>query len=276
MILLASVASTAMGALTKAAHDHVDTANIVLWRSLIVAAVAYGLVRRQRLPLRAGSPGLMLWRSLIGVCAMVCFFWSLSRIPLGTATTLIYTHPLFTVTLAGPLLGERPRRAAYVLAALAFGGVLLVVRPGSVPVTWGSVAALSAGLMAALAYLSVRKLRATDPPARIVFWFSLISAAVVAPFAVAAGLPTGAEAWLLLGGIGVAATGAQMGMTWAYRVERAEIVGPFSYATIVLSYLVGLVVWDEVIDLWAGAGVALVVAAGAALSRYAAASSSGD
>ncbi len=271
LILLASVAATVMGALTKAAFEFADVADIVLWRSLIVAAVAFVLMRRERIPLAAGSPGLLLWRSLVGLAAMVCFYWSLGQIPLGTATTLIYTHPLFVVLLAGPLLGEPPRRAAVVLSVVAFGGVLLVIKPGTVSLSWGTVAALSAGLLAALAYLSVRKLRATDPPARIVWWFSIISAVVVAPFALADGMPTRWEAWLVLLGVGVAATGVQLGMTWAYRVERAEIVGPFSYATIVMSYIVGLVVWDEDIDLAAAIGVGIVVTAGALLSRYASA-----
>jgi len=55
-------------------------------------------------------------------------------------------------------------------------------------------------------------------------------------------------------------------MTQAYRVEQAHVVGPFSYATVIFSYVLGLVFWGEEISLEAGVGVLMVVGAGAVLS----------
>ena len=60
-------------------------------------------------------------------------------------------------------------------------------------------------------------------------------------------------------------------MTHAYRIERAALVGPFSYAQIVFSFGLGMALFGERIDGWAVAGMVLVIGAGAVLSRQASA-----
>ncbi|MEZ4467476.1 MAG: EamA family transporter, partial [bacterium] len=86
-----------------------------------------------------------------------------------------------------------------------------------------------------------------------------------APFALAQGLPTGGQWWLVLG-IGLGATGGQFGMTMAYRLGEATRVGPLSYATVVFSAAAGVLVFGESLSAWTVGGVALIIAAGAALS----------
>lgn len=268
-ILLASVSFSGMGAVTKVAMADGNVFDVVFWRSVIVSSVAWGLMRRGPVPLRPGNPKLVAARAVVGVVAMLLFFWSLGQIELGTATTLLYTSPLFTVLLSGRVLGEQRHRATLPLTAAAFVGVALIMRPTGADAALGAAAALAAGFLASLAYLAVRRLRETDPPARIVFWFSLSAVVVCAGPSLATGLPEHASDWLALLGVGLFATGGQLAMTRAYRLERASVVGPFSYATVVISYLLGLAIWSEVLSLEATLGMALVVVAGALLGRTA-------
>lgn len=271
-ILLASLSFAIMGAATKVAVPVEGTLPVVFWRSVVVVAVSVGLIRLGGFSLRPGNWKLLLWRSFVGLMAMICFFWSLGRIPLGTANTLLYTSPLFTVLLAGVLLGEERRKWTLVLAAVAFAGVALVMRPSAMALDLGVGAALAAGFLAALAYIAVRKLRTSDPPARIVAWFSIFAGVVSLPFVLTTPLPDTPMRWVWLLAVGVFAAGGQLAMTQAYRVEQAHVVGPFSYATVVFSYALGLAFWDEEISLEAGMGVSLVVGAGALLSAGAKAS----
>lgn len=203
---------------------------------------------------------------------MFAFFWSLGQIKLGTASVLLHTSPLFIVMLSGKLIGEVSQKSTKLLAALSFVGMLMIVRPDTLDVEWGTLAALFAGFLAALAYMTVRKLRSTDPPARIVFYFSAISMVVCAPLVLPGLHMYSVKEALALLGVGLTATGGQLFMTQAYRVERADIVGPFSYATVVLSYLFGLVFWGESVDLVSALGVLLIVLSGALLTRAARAS----
>ncbi len=261
-----------MGAATKVAIGHFHVLELVFWRSVVVSVVACALMWRGGISPRPGSWRWMLTRSILGVLAMICFFWSIGEIPLGTATTLLYTSPLFTVLLSGRVLGESRDRWTLPLVSVAFAGVILILRPVDVVVGWGEIAALFAGVLASLSYLSVRHLRTTDPPARIVGFFSMFGALVCAPFMVTKSLPDVPLDWFVLLAVGVSATLGQLAMTWAYRLEKANVIGPFSYATVVVSYFLGLIFWKEVLRWDATLGIVLVVLAGAALSRGAKAS----
>ncbi len=265
-IILASVAFSIMGVATKLAVPVEGTLPVVFWRSVIVFVVAFALARAQKVSLRPKRWGLLMWRSITGLVAMILFFWSLGQIPLGTATTLLYTSPLFTVLMAGAMLGERRQRRTFPLALLAFIGVGLVLGPDASTLGWGALAALAAGFLAALAYVAVRQLRASDPPARIVAFFSVVAALACAPATRAAPLPDSFERWAWLAAVGLCAAGGQLCMTWAYRVEQAHVVGPFSYATVVISWAIGLIAWDEPLTALGALGVALVVGSGALLS----------
>jgi drug/metabolite transporter (DMT)-like permease len=266
-ILSASVGFAAMGALVKLARVDLSASQVVFWRSIVIALIAHRMVHRQGTSLRPGAPGLMALRCVFGTLAMYCFFAALAWLPLGTATALLYTSPVFTVLLAGPLLGEQRGAAAFALVGLAFGGVLLILKPSLDADLFSMGVALLAGALAGWVYVIVRKLRLTDPPSRIVWWFAATGAAVMAPFAVFEGLPSSLEQWALVVGIGVTAGVGQMGMTQAYRVEQATVVGPFSYATVVLSMVVGALVFDEWPDGWSWLGTAVFVAAGVFLAR---------
>src|SRR5690606_5674368 len=122
----------------------------------------------------------------------------------------------------------------------------------------GTLAALASGLLAALAYIAVRKLRTTDPPSRIVLFFSIFSMIATAPFALYDGVPLDATELGLLLAVGLCASGGQLAMTRAYAVEKATVVGPFSNATVVFSFAYGLIFWDETLDASALVGMALV------------------
>lgn len=265
-MLFASASFSAMGAMIKAAVPTLSTAQVVFWRCVVIGVVAHVLMRRHRLALRPGHPRRMAIRCAAGLAAMLCFFWSVSQLPLGTATALQYTSPIFTVLLAGPLLGEWAGRRGWLLVGVAFFGVLLILRPavdvGALPLAVG----LLGGMLAAWVYVVVRQLRETDPPSRIIWWFALSSAVATFPFAVADGWPDNPRIWALALGIGLAATGGQFGMTQAYRLEKATVIGPLSYATVVLSALAGMAFFQEVLDPYTGIGIAIFVTAGAKLS----------
>jgi S-adenosylmethionine uptake transporter len=68
----------------------------------------------------------------IGECGIVCFYMTaLTMIPLGTGTALFQLQPL-AVTLAAALFLAQPIGPRRLLAIIVgFGGVLLIVRPGT-------------------------------------------------------------------------------------------------------------------------------------------------
>jgi drug/metabolite transporter (DMT)-like permease len=227
-----------------------------------VALVAHALLRHNALPARPGDPRRMLLRCVVGLLAMLCFFWSIDHLPLGTATALQYTAPLLTVALAGPLLGERLDRRGWLAVIVAFAGVLLMLRPSLRVDPAALLVGLTGAALAAWVYVIVRQLRATDPPTRIVWWFAVVGAALTLPLAALEAWPATPRQWALAVAVGVGATGGQFGITQAYRLERATLVGPLSYATVLLSALAGAALFDERLGAASLFGLALFLGAG--------------
>ena len=279
-MLLATASYTLMGAATKVAVPIAGLATVLFWRSVFITGLTFALARARGASLRPVNLRLLFWRSLTGFIAMVAYFWALSQIPLATAAALLYINPILVVLFAGVLIKERVPRGTLPLTLMGFGGVALIMKPSLEGTSLGAIAALTAGVMSAFAYLAVRKLRESDSTESIVMSFSVFCTLGSAPFALSgafgSAFPTEASTWLLLALVGLGAAGGQLAMTEAYRLERASVVGPFSYATVLWSALLGWLAFDEALDPISGLGIGLLLASGAWLSRKANARSEGE
>ncbi len=112
-------------------------------------------------------------------------------------------------------------------------------------------------------------MRETDSSSAIVVYFALFSALVSAPLGWDTAIPTRWNDLLCLLAVGLFAGIGQLAMTQAYRVEKAAIVGPLSYTQIVFSFALGFFFFGELLTPSLLAGAALVIVAGALISRQA-------
>jgi drug/metabolite transporter (DMT)-like permease len=62
--------------------------------------------------------------------------------------------------------------------------------------------------------------------------------------------------------LGVCFAGAQYFMAKAYVLAPANLLAPFTYAQILAAVVFGIVVFQDVPDVWSMAGVVLIIAAG--------------
>jgi drug/metabolite transporter (DMT)-like permease len=120
------------------------------------------------------------------------------------------------------------------------------------------------GLLAAVAYVNVKQLgRLGEPEWRVVFYFTLLSTIGGGAWMLVAGFHRPAPAdWLVLAGIGLTATLAQLALTRAYHRGRTLTVGTLAYTTVGFAALYGVVLFHESLPWMAWLGMALVVAAG--------------
>ena len=99
-MLLAALLFAVMGALVKLAVVHHGIAEIVFYRSLLGIALLGAWGRWHGLTLRPPLAWLHLRRSALGILSLSLWFYALSLLPLGTATTLNYTSSLFLALFA--------------------------------------------------------------------------------------------------------------------------------------------------------------------------------
>ncbi len=269
-IVISSVLFALMGAMIKRVAAELPNEMIVFFRSAIgLLALTPLVIQRGGLPaVRTKRFGGHLWRSLLGMGSMYCYFYAIAHMPLGEAVLLNYSAPLFIPFVAWLMLREHASRRLIGAIALGFFGVALILKPGWSLFTPISLVGLASGVLTAAAMVGVRGLARSEPSWRIVFYFSSICTVFSAVPLLWAWRAPPAHLWLFLLGIGACATVAQLFMTRGYSLAPAGQVGPFTYVTIIFAALFGWGFWSEIPD-WASAlGAVIVCVAGALTLRY--------
>ncbi len=235
-----------MALLTRiASHRGYPADELVFVRMAVGAAGCLALWRAGQGSLRVTRPGLLLVRGLLGTAAILLFFFAIGRLPVGIATLLNYTSPLFTALFAILFLGERPGPRPLFGLAATFLGLALVVGWPAGGSRLGVAAGLLSGVLSGGAITSVRALRRTEPPLPIFLGFSLIAILVSGPLAGPhARLPRGLDLPLVLG-IGLCSLAAQLLFTDAMGHVSAVAGAVVSPLTPLFAFALGALLLGE-------------------------------
>lgn len=205
--------------------------------------------------------GLYGLRALFGLAAMLCWFAALAMMPLAEATALSFTAPLFTALAAVIVLGERMGPQRLLAVAGGFVGMLIILRPGLMPVDLAAMLVIASSVFIACAMTTMKILARTEKPSAIVTWMvlyltpmSLIPALFFWTWPTAALLP-----WLLA--LGASATLGQVGMTRAFAAADASVAVPFEYLRLPFVALIGWIAFSEPVDPWTWVGAAVMAGA---------------
>jgi len=193
---------------------------------------------------------LLVYRGVFGGLAVLLYFLAMAHIPVGVATLLTYTAPVFSVTFAALFLGERADRrllvplvAALVGMALAAGGAAGRGAEAGGFLTLGrwEVVGMVSAVFSGAALAAIRAARRTEGSWSVYGSFSLCGLLSTAPFALAGFQRPTPREWLLLLGVGLSSVAAQLLMTYGYRWATNLEAGVLSQLTPALSILFGAV-----------------------------------
>lgn len=250
-----------MGALAKTASEQGGSeALIVFTRNLVgVLALLPWVLRTGPSALRTQRLSGHIWRSLFGLCGMYTLFYALTHLPLAEALLLNYASPLFIPFIAWFALAEKPPLLMIPAALLGLAGVALIVKPAALSFGLASWIGAASGVFAACAMVSLRRISDTEPPQRVVFYFSAIGLVVSAIPLWWLASPPSRELLLWMALTGLAATNGQLQLTKAYSFAPAARVGAMGYSAVVFAGLLGWLIWDETPDAYSLVGAALVI-----------------
>ena len=204
--------------------------------------------------------GLHALRGLVHGVAVILWFYAMARIPIAEVTALGFTAPIFTTLGAALFLGERMhlRRIGAVLAA--FGGAMIILRPGFQVIEIGALAQLTAAPLFAVSFLLAKKMTETESSASIVSFMAIFVTLALLPLALLDWrTPTWEElAWLFA--TAVLATLGHWTLTLAFRATEIMVTQPFSFLQLVWATLLGYVAFAEEPEVWTLLGGAIIVA----------------
>ncbi len=220
-------------------------------------------------PKKENIPGI-LGRSLCGTLGLLCNFYALGTLNLSDANMLNKLSPFFAIIFSIFLLREKPTAAQVLGVAVAFGGSLLMIKPGFADAQLiPALAGVLGGLGAGAAYTFVRKLgKKGENSKRIVFYFSAFSCLFCLPFLIVQYKSMTFLQTLYLIFAGTFACVGQLGITKAYLCAPAKEISVYDYTQVIFAALLGFFVFGDLPDIWSVLGYILICGAGVAMFFY--------
>ncbi|MEM8719025.1 MAG: DMT family transporter [Cyanobacteria bacterium P01_G01_bin.39] len=266
--IVASELSFALSAaIIKFVAGSLDNESIVFFRNLFGLAILTPLIFRSGSDiLKTERLHLHLLRAGVGMGAMYCFFYALGQIPLGDSMLIKSTIPLIIPFMSALWLQEKITPQVMVAGAIGFLGVFLILEPNG-ETNGASLVALTSSILAATAFVTVRKLSATEPPLRVVSYFAIAGVIISSiPMIWHWQTPT-PEQYIMLAGVGLTTTIGQLLLTRGYQNAPAASVGIFTYTSVPFGTFLGWLVWNELLELNSLYGAALIMVAGLIILR---------
>ncbi|MEN8139372.1 MAG: DMT family transporter [Bacteroidota bacterium] len=231
-MFISSLAFGVMNLIVKSLNRF-PTSELILFRSVISLIISFYFIKKLNLKPFGNNKKWLIIRGTFGVIALSLFFFTLHNLPLATAITIQYMSPIFTAIIAIFLLNEKMGPFRWVFFGISFAGIAMV-KGFSSNISWiYLIAGILSALFSGFAYNAIRKLRDSDHPVVIVFYFPLIATPVTLVWSYFEWVnPIGWE-WGLLILIGIFTQIAQIYMTKALAQAEANVVSIMKYIGIV-------------------------------------------
>lgn len=230
----------------------------------MLVAIAPGMGREIVVTQR---PWLMTFRALMLVGVTLLVQLAFRTLPLAETTAIVFVTPLLVALLAGPLLGEKLQARSWLATITGFCGVLLIARPGGAMVGIGVIYALGGALCYAIYQILTRKLSASEPPLRQLFYTALVGTVAmsfVLPAYWSGEMPSLKQA-LLIASLGFYGGTGHFLLIRAFREAPASTLSPLLYVQLIWAMLLGWIVFGQLPDLPATLGMLIIGASGLSL-----------
>lgn len=202
---------------------------------------------------------LHLFRGLVSAIAVVTSFYAVTVIPLATSVSYSFAAPVIATVLATIFLKERIRLPRITAVLIGFIGVVVLLRPGSAPLTTGVVSALIAALSVAFTIICIRALSQTDKANVVAVYSLLITLPISFIFALFEWTWPNIEQWIVLFIIGVCAASAQISISKAFSYSETTAIMPIDFTRLLFSATIGYFFYDENLDIYTIIGASLIL-----------------
>ena len=162
VVVILTLVSTLTAALmvtgVKYLSNDLNTFTICFFRCFIGLIIVLPFIAQNKFKaLKSKNIKLQFYRSFINVISMITWFSAIGLMHLEKATALGFTTPLFTTLLAVIILGEIIRIHRITALFIGFIGMLIIIRPGLIPIEYSTFLMLIASLSFSFVLIMVKK-----------------------------------------------------------------------------------------------------------------------
>ena len=206
--------------------------------------------------------GLQILRGGFMLGITVLFFAALAAMPLVDAISLVFIAPMVVTALSPLVLGETVGPRRWTAVVVGFAGALMIIRPDFETVPWEALYALAAGVCFGLFLLTTRKLSGSADPLVTLTYTALIGGVAATVALPAVWVPPTSYHLFLMAASGLIAAAGHLMVIKAMRHAEASLLAPIIYQELVVTTVLGYLIFGDFPEPWTWAGVVVIVGSG--------------
>ena len=263
LAIIASFWMSVMLCIIRYISDDYNAIVIVFWRSVCAVLIMLPwLIRGGREVIKTERIKLHFIRSLIGIVAMVSWFYALGILELPHATALSFTYPIFSAIAAVIFLKEKIGLQRAIAIAVGFLGVLVIIRPNFAAMNYGSFIVLFSTFFWAIAIIIVKKLSVTEAPKTMIFYMSFFMAILSLPLLAVFWQNITLEALFWFFVIGVCSNISHIALTKAVARVDLTMILPFDFLRLVFVGIFAYVLFGDYTHIYDILGSLIIISSG--------------
>ena len=248
-----------MGAGVKLLSDDLHPIIICFYRCLMgLIIITPFVVRNNFKALETDNMRLQIFRALINIISMICWFSAIGMMHFEKATALGFTTPLFTTVLAVLILGEVIRFHRTAALLLGFVGILIIIRPGYVPFEFGTILMLIASFSFSFVLIFIKKLSATDSSLTIIFYHLLYMTPAFFILSLFFWESVSVNQLIIFTLMGASGLLSHWCLAQAFKMSDTTFVMPLQFTKLIWASFIGLFIFAEQPDIWTWIGGVII------------------
>jgi len=258
-MLLATLFFSCMHALVKDLQQ-IPIYQLIFFRAIISFILCLVMIQKKRISPFGNNKQLLVLRGVCGVLSLSGFYYSLHHIPLASTITVTNLRPVIILFLGALFLNERVNPIVWIFFLISFAGVIVMGGFDARITNFEMTLLLAATVISCFSAIAVRKLKDSDDPLVVVFYFSLITLPVCVPLAINSWVhPASWMVWAKLISVGLLTHFAQYFMTRGFHLSQFKNMASFSYLGLVFAFALGYFLFDETYSSYSYAGMGLIL-----------------
>ncbi len=248
----------------KISGDNISIMMQVFFRNFVTLIISSLIMLKNKesfLPKKENIIWLSL-RSMTGFFGVVGFFYATKHMYLADANILQRSSPIFIIILSFIFL-KTPLQKTHILALiLALMGSIFVIKPKMDSSIIPSVIGLLSAVFAGASYTIISFMKGRETGNLIIFYFSLFSSILSLILSYDTFIIPNTMGIIMLLAISVSAALGQFFVTTAYKNGNPNSISIFNYSGIIISFILGVSILHEVINIFSIIGIILITASG--------------
>ena len=235
------------------------TFQLVFFRSITTLLITSCILKYRKIPFFGKGKLILTIRGVVGALAMLCFFFSVKYISVGSAVTIRYISPIFAVVFTIIFFKKTISKIEWFFYFISFVGVFLIKGFDNENNLTGFLMALLAAFFSAFVYIIIELIGSKEHPLVIVNYFMMTSFSVGLIGAFFNWSPVKHEDLNLLLILGLFGFVGQYYMTKAFQNGSAHKIAPVKYIEVIFTILFGVFILKETYTIITLLGITMVI-----------------